>query len=100
MDITFICEIVITTVSLLLTAWIIPCLIDKFGIDKITNIYEIIKILVNSVEQITKVTGAGEEKKAWVIDKLYEEYNVTLDEEVVSELIESAVHEMNSAIKK
>lgn len=100
MNITFICEIVITSISILLTAWVIPYLINKYGIDKVTSAYEIIKILVNSVEQITKQAGVGEEKKAWVIDKLYESYNITLDEEVVSELIESAVHEMNIAIKK
>lgn len=103
MDITFIFEFVITCVSLFFTACLIPYLVNKFGITKVTNAYEIIKILVNSVEQIyqkTNATGAGKAKKNEVIEKLKNEYNITLDEKVVSDLIESAVHEMNNAINK
>lgn len=99
-DITFVCEFIITAITVGLTAFVIPYLIKRFGIENISNAYEIIQILVNSVEQITKVSNAGKAKKSWVIDKLKNDYNVTLDEKVVSDLIEAAVHEMNAAVKK
>ena len=100
MDITFILEFVVTCISLLLTAWLIPYLVNKFGIDKITNVFEIVKIVVRSVEQVTTVTGAGSRKKAEVIRRLKDDYNIVLDEKIISDLIESAVLDMNNEISK
>lgn len=70
----------------------------KLGADKIKNAYEIIKILVHSVEQVTTVKNAGAAKKREVIRKLKDDYNIILDDAIVSDLIESAVLEMKNNI--
>ncbi|MCQ2976916.1 MAG: phage holin family protein [archaeon] len=100
MDITFILEFVITCISLLFTMCLLPYFENKFGVEKITHVFEIVKIVVRSVEQVTKLEGAGKSKKAEVIRRLKEDYNIVLDEQIISDLIESAVLDMNNEIIK
>lgn len=83
----------------ILTALVIPYLKVKYGSDKITNAYNIIKILVQSVEQITVATGAGQLKKQQVIER-FEDYGINIDKNKIGELIEAAVYEMNNTEKK
>lgn len=97
MDITFILEFVVTLSITLITTFLLPYLRTKFGEEKITSAYNVIKILVNAVEQTTREVGKGQEKKQWVIDRL-KEYNISIDEEKVDEIIESAVKEMNDKV--
>lgn len=98
MDITGIIELILSVIVTLMALYGLPALMNKFGAAKITSAYEIIKILVNAAEQLNKVTGAGDAKKRWVIERL-EDYNMQIDIEKVSELIEAAVLEMNESIK-
>lgn len=98
MDITGIIELILSVIVTLMALYGLPALMNKFGATKITSAYEIIKILVNAAEQLNKVTGAGDAKKRWVIERL-EDYNMQIDIEKVSELIEAAVLEMNESIK-
>lgn len=97
MDITPILEGVITIAVALITGLLIPYLKERYGAEKIKNSYDIIKILVNAVEQTTKVAGAGKEKKAVVLERL-EEYDIKVDADKVNEMIESAVKEMNEKV--
>ncbi len=99
MDITGIIELILSVIVTVMALYGVPALMNKFGATKITSAYEIIKILVNAAEQLNKVTGAGDAKKRWVIERL-ESYNMQIDEAKVSELIEAAVLEMNETIEK
>lgn len=96
-DITFIVEFIITLAVSLITAFLLPYLKTKFTAEKISSAYEVIKILVNAIEQTTKVSGQGAKKKAWVLERL-QNYNIKIDESKVNELIEASVHEMNNAV--
>ncbi|MCQ2911404.1 MAG: phage holin family protein [Clostridia bacterium] len=99
MDITSIVELILSITVTIMALYGVPALMNKFGATKITSAYEIIKILVNAAEQVTKITGAGDAKKRWVIERLAS-YNMQIDEKKVSELIEAAVLEMNNTIEK
>ena len=99
MDITPILEIVITIVVITFSSYVLPYLIKRFGIAKIQDAYSIIKLLVESAEQTTTIKEAGKQKKAQVIERL-KDYNIKIDESKVSELIESAVLEMNKNLNK
>ena len=99
MDITGIIELTLSIVVTIMALYGVPALMNKFGATKVTSAYEIIKILVNAAEQITKVKGSGDAKKRWVVERL-ESYNMQIDEKKVSELIEAAVLELNETVKK
>ena len=99
MDITPILEGVVTIAVALITGLLIPYLKEKYGAEKIRNSYDIIKILVNAVEQTTKIAGAGKEKKAVVLERL-EDYDIKVDADKVNEMIESAVAQMNIEMGK
>ena len=98
MDVTNIIELILSVVVTIMALYGVPALMNKFGATKVTSAYEIIKILVNAAEQITKVKGSGQTKKSWVIERL-ESYNIQIDQKKVSELIEAAVLEMNEVVK-
>ncbi len=98
MDITSIIELILSITVTIMSLYGVPALMNKFGATKVTSAYEIIKILVNSAEQINKVTGAGAAKKRWVEERL-QDYNMQIDNKKVSELIEAAVLEMNNVVK-
>ena len=95
MDITPIIEIIMSVLMIVFSAYILPYLVRRFGISKVQDAYTIIKLLVESAEQTTTVQNAGKQKKKQVIERL-KDYNITLDEAKVSELIESAVLELNN----
>lgn len=96
MDVTFIVDFVITLAVTVVTAYAVPYLAKKYGAEKLATAYEVVKILVNAVEQTTKATGVGAMKKQVVKERL-EAYNLKIDGAKIDELIESAVHEMNVA---
>lgn len=64
MDITFIFDFVITLAVSLVTAFLLPYLRAKYSTETIVKAYDVTKILVNAIEQTTKVTGAGAKKKS------------------------------------
>ena len=97
MDITFVFDFIITLAVTLVTAFLLPYLKAKYGVENIKSAYEVTKILVNAIEQTTKVTGAGKQKKEWVKERL-NDYNLKVDESKVDELIESAVKELNEKV--
>lgn len=98
MDITPILEIIISVVMILFSSYLLPYVIKKVGITKVQDAYAIIKLLVESAEQTTTVKEAGKLKKQQVMERL-KDYNIKIDEAKVSELIESAVLEMNKEIR-
>lgn len=98
MDITFILDFIITLAVTLTTAFLLPYLKEKLGEQKVKNAYEIIKILVEAIEQTTTITGQGKAKKEWVLNRL-KDYNLSINEKQVNEMIESAVLELNKSVE-
>lgn len=99
MDITMILEGVLTIAIALITTFLAPYLKEKYGEQKISSAYSIIKILVNAIEQTTTIAGQGKKKKEWVKERL-NYYNIKIDSAKVDEMIEGAVKEMNSLFIK
>lgn len=97
MDFTILFSAIIEVLLAVVILIIIPFLNEKIGVSKVTTAYQIIKILVQTIEKVTKESGQGKKKKEWVINRL-KEYNIKLDESKVSDLIESAVLELDNAI--
>lgn len=97
MDITFVLDFIITLAVTLVTAFLLPYLKEKYSAETIVKAYDVTKILVNAIEQTTKVTGAGAKKKEWVKERL-SNYNLNIDENKIDELIESAVKELNEKV--
>lgn len=98
-DVTFIIDFLISLALAIIIRYLLPYLRTKYNDEKISSAYQIIKILVQAVEQVTKVSGQGKKKKEQVIER-FKSYNITMDEGKVSELIESAVCELNQNINK
>ena len=93
-DITFIIEAVITIVVFVVGAFLIPWIRQKIGDGKTNELLRWVGIFVRAAEQIYRESGMGEQKKAYVMQKLQEKgYN--LDLEAIDEMIEAAVLELN-----
>lgn len=63
MDITMILEGVLTIAIALITTFLAPYLKEKYGEQKISSAYSIIKILVNAIEQTTTIAGQGKKRR-------------------------------------
>lgn len=93
-DITFVIEAVITIVLFVVSAFILPLIRQKIGDGNTNELLRWVGIFVRAAEQIFRESGMGEQKKAYVLQKLQEKgYN--LDLEAVEDMIEAAVLELN-----
>jgi len=97
-DMTVICEGVLTIAVAVITGLVIPYVRSKTTSTQQAEIVAWVKIAVTAAEQIYTGTGLGEKKKAYVENWL-KEHGVTVDSEKLNALIESAVLEMNAALK-
>ena len=93
-DLTSIITAIIGLIAAILTGFVIPYLKQKYGNQKINNIYNIICIAVQAAEQIFAGSQRGQEKKQYVIDYLAKK-GYALDAETIDNMIESAVLELN-----
>lgn len=92
-DLTDIIVAVLTLISALISAFVIPYLKTKVDSDKFEKIKAWVKVAVEAAEMIYVGMGRGEEKKAYVLDFLHGK-GFTLDMASIDNLIESAVLEL------
>lgn len=97
MDITIILKAVVTLIFAILTAFVIPYIKNKMTAEGYHEMIRVVRILVQAAEQIFGA-GKGADKKQYVLEGL-RTYGYTFDEHILSDLIESAVLEMNKAIE-
>lgn len=93
-DITAVIETIITILGVVITAVLIPYIRKKTSIAQQEQIQSLISIAVFAAEQIYNTSGAGEEKKAYVL-KFLNQHNITLDSEKIDAMIESTVKLLN-----
>ena len=94
-DLTGLFEAIIALIAALITAFLIPYLKRKAGAEKFETIKSWVTVAVQAAEMIFRETGMGEQKKAYVIAFLNEK-GYDLDYDTLSNLIESAVLELNN----
>lgn len=87
-------------VAVLITGFLIPYLKQKYSLDKRTQAYQIVKIAVQSTEQLALALGwSGQQKKEQVL-KTLSEYNIRLTDSELDTMIESAVLELTKLEKQ
>ena len=96
-NITPIIQIVIALLGAMVTYAVIPYIKSKTTLAQQKEIMEYVSIAVTAAEQIYNGSGRGKEKKAYVIQWL-KDRGIVVDEEKIDAMIESAVHNMNSAM--
>lgn len=92
-DLTPIIEGVITLAVAIITAFVIPYLKEKIGAAKYAKMVEWVHVGVKAAEMLYTGVGRGAEKKAYVVELLYEK-GFTVDADSLDALIESAVLEL------
>ncbi|MBR5202656.1 MAG: holin [Clostridia bacterium] len=93
-DLTNIVAVIIGLILALVARYAVPFLKEKYGEAKFQNIAKYVKIAVGAAEMLYSESGAGAEKKAYVIDYLKRK-GFTIDFETLDNLIENAVFELN-----
>ena len=93
-DITTIIQAVITVVVFVVGTFLLPWIRQKIGDGKTNELLRWVGIFVRAAEQIYNESGMGEQKKAYVLEKLQEK-GYSLDLEVIDDMIEAAVLELN-----
>lgn len=87
-------------IAVLITGFLIPYLKQKYSLDKRTQAYQIVKIAVQSTEQLALALGwSGQQKKEQVL-KTLSEYNIRLTDSELDTMIESAVLELTKLEKQ
>lgn len=95
-DLTEIIVAVLTLISALISAFVIPYLKTKVDAGKFEKIKAWVKVAVEAAEMIYVGAGRGEEKKAYVLEFLKSK-GFTLDITSIDNLIEAAVLELKTA---
>lgn len=96
-DMTRIIVAVIELTVGILIGFAIPFFLAKTPEGQRKKALFLVAVAVKAAEQIFKGTGRGEEKKAWVLEKL-SKWNITLDLDILDAMVESAVYEIKNAI--
>ena len=97
-DITWILEIAITGMVLLLVNAIIPYIKSKTSAEQYSELMGYVKIAVSAAEQIYNGPGRGKEKKAYVVKWLMDR-GFTVNDQKTDAMIESAVYDLKEAAK-
>lgn len=92
-DITPIIEALAALIAAVITAVFIPYIKRRTTIAQQEEISAWVKIAVTAAEQIYAGSGRGEEKKAYVLNWL-KAHGMTVDEQKLDTLIESAVYQL------
>ena len=96
---TKILEVVVLLICTIVGRYIIPWVKTKVNVEKISLITTWASIFVQAAEQIISGKGLGEEKKTKVLEWLQEklsEIGITLSDDDLNNIIESAVQTLNS----
>ena len=96
-DITYILEIVVTLITMVLTVFLAPYIKSRFDAARLEKIMRWVEIAVQAAEMIYRESGMGAKKKEYVLNFLNEKgFNVDVDS--LDNMIESAVLKMKYAI--
>lgn len=95
-DITPIINALITLLSVIITAVLIPLIRSRISNARCEKILTWTRIAVMAAEQIYQGSGRGAEKKNYVIEFL-NKHGLTYDESAIDALIESSVKMLNIA---
>lgn len=96
MDITTVCEAILTLAIAVITTFLIPYLKNKMGDQRYNDMKNWVKIGVQAAEMIYKESGLGQQKKQYVISFL-ESKGYTIDADSIDQMIESAVLELKNS---
>lgn len=97
-DITFIVEAIITIVVFAVGTFLLPWIKQKIGAAKTAELLRWVGIFVRAAEQIFRESGMGEQKKAYVLQKLQEK-GYSVDLEAIDDMIEAAVLDLNREVQ-
>lgn len=97
MNATTIISSIIALLCTIITTFVIPWIKQKYGNEKLIKIENWVRIAVQAAEQIYTGTGLGDKKKAHVV-KFLQKKGIKIDPDDLDEMIESAVHEIQSHI--
>lgn len=96
-DYTHIIEIVVSLLSAIITAFIIPVLKQKLNAEQRDKLSFWVGVAVNAAEQLYG-EKTGDQKKEYVM-KFLEQKGIKFDEVEVTALIESEVYNMVNSVK-
>jgi biopolymer transport protein ExbD len=96
-DITFVVKCVIALATAILTSVFVPWFLKNTSAKQREEIYAWVKIAVSAAEQIFTGSGRGQEKKEYVLNWL-KSRNISIDENAIEAMLESAVYELNNSI--
>lgn len=97
-DITPIVQGIAAIIGALITVFLIPYIRSKTGMAKQEQFAMWVKIAVGAAEQLFAQKGMGEQKKAYVMAFLHA-HGMTVDEDELDALIESAVYALTSGLE-
>ena len=96
-DITPVVKAVIMLACVIITCVLVPYIRSKTTLSQRHELLYWVQIAVQAAEQIYKGSGRGEEKKLYVQAWLRER-NIVVNDSEIDAMIESAVHNLNSAL--
>ena len=100
-DLTTIMQAVISLAAILISIYLIPFIKQKLGAEKLNKVLTWVETLVACADQIYQ-RHEGEAKKQYVIERLtciLKQYNLTVDMQVLEDLIEAEVLRLHSELK-
>lgn len=100
-DLTTIMQAVVSLAAILISIYLIPFIKQKLGAEKLNKVLTWVETLVACADQIYQ-RHEGEAKKQYVIERLtciLKQYNLTVDMQVLEDLIEAEVLRLHSELK-
>lgn len=99
-DITPIILCVISLIGAIIVTLLVPYIKSMLAGDRLEKLRMWVKVFVQAAEQLFVGSGRGEEKLAWVAERLREkgyEFDVTSTADAIRAMIEAAVLELDRA---
>lgn len=103
MDYTTVFEAILSIVTILITTFLVPYIRRKCTSEQIKIAEQWVDFFVKSADMLFTGSGRGEEKKAYVMEMAIEKLDsmgIKFDSTSLSNLIESKVYDIKSALEK
>ena len=84
-------ELIMVIISIGISRYLIPFLIEKYSAQKVSNTYEKVMMAVKAAQKIYQESGQGALRKEYVLDYLNNTLKLKIDIKELDVLIESAV---------
>lgn len=94
-DITNVIEAFFALLTVCITTFVIPYIKSRTSAQQQAELAAWVKIAVAAAEQIYTGSGRGQEKKAYVLQRLTS-HGITVDESKIDAMIESAVYALKN----